>query len=49
MAMPLLMIHVGISIERMFRHNYIETTRNVQDLKKQKRIRHFKRIFHKTV
>ena len=36
MAMPLLMIHVGISIERMFRHNYIETTRNVQDLKKRK-------------
>ena len=36
MAMPLLMIHVGISLERMLRHNYIETLRSAPDLKKRK-------------
>lgn len=47
MAMPLLMIHVGIALERMFRHNYIETSRSVQDLKKRKEYAISKEFFLK--
>lgn len=36
MAMPMLMIHVGIAIERMLHHNYIETNRASEALKQRK-------------
>lgn len=36
MSLPLLMIHIGISLERMFRHNYIQITRDISGLEKRK-------------
>ena len=36
MAKPMLMIHVGIAIERMIHHNYVETSRHVDELEKRK-------------
>lgn len=38
MAIPMLMIHIGVAIERMLHHNYIKTSRG-QILKTQKNIR----------
>lgn len=36
MSMPMLMIHIGISVERMLRHNYIETSRVIEALQERK-------------
>ena len=36
MSMPMLMIHVGIAVERMLRYNYIETSRSVPELEEHK-------------
>lgn len=36
MSMPMLMIHVGIALERMIRRNYIETARSAPALKERK-------------
>ena len=36
MSMPMLMIHVGIAVERMLRYNYIETSRSIPQLQEHK-------------
>ena len=36
MSMPMLMIHVGIAVERMLRYNYIETSRSIPELEEHK-------------
>ncbi|WP_305152124.1 BglG family transcription antiterminator [uncultured Dubosiella sp.] len=36
MVMPLLMIHIGVSLERMYRHNYIQITRDISCLANRK-------------
>ncbi len=38
MSMPMLMIHVGIAVERMLRYNYIETSRSIPQLRNIKSI-----------
>lgn len=42
MSLPLLMIHIGISLERMFRHNYIQITRDISGLEKGKNMQFLK-------
>ena len=32
MAFPMLMVHVGIAIERILRHNYIHTERDYEEM-----------------
>ncbi|MEF9967071.1 MAG: BglG family transcription antiterminator [Longicatena sp.] len=34
MSMPLLMMHIGVSIERMIHHNYMQTNRKSEELKR---------------
>lgn len=46
MAFPMLMIHVGIAIERIIRHNYIQTDRKNQELKESQEYKIADEFFH---
>ena len=45
-AKPMLMIHVGIAIERMLHHNFVETSRHVYELEKRKEYAIATEFFH---
>lgn len=47
MAFPMLMIHVGIAIERIIRHNYIQTDRKNEVLKKSTEYKIADEFFHR--
>lgn len=46
MAFPMLMIHVGIAIERIIRRNYIQTDRKNEELKKSQEYKIAEEFFH---
>lgn len=48
MAMPLLMMHIGIAIERIVHHNFIDTDRKNPELKKSVEYLIAEEFFHKT-
>ncbi|WP_416325070.1 BglG family transcription antiterminator [[Eubacterium] hominis] len=47
MAMPILMMHVGVSMERIIHHNFIETDRKNPELAKSVEYQIAKEFFHK--
>ena len=47
MAMPILMMHVGVSMERILHHNFIETDRKNPELAKSVEYQIAKEFFHK--
>ena len=48
MAFPMLMVHVGIAIERILRHNYIHTERDYEELKKSQEYEIAREFFQNT-
>lgn len=47
MAFPMLMIHVGIAIERIIRRNYIQTDRKNEELKQSQEYKIAEEFFHR--